>query len=267
MTADKKHDTIAGNLQELPASLHKTAAYEVGYGKPPKEHRFRKGQSGNPRGRPRGSRNRRPEVQEERLRKIILDEAYRGIDIREGDRTLTVPMARAVTRSIAHNAVKGRHHSQPLFTRLVEEVERRNAADAFEPFCQAALYKENWENELGRRQRLGITDLPDPIPHPDHVHLYVRRGTARITGPMTREEKRRFEGGAEIWAEHFHELPRLRRQLKQTRSEAKRKRLSRKITEMQRFHNLLEEVIPIDMRMEAMHRIRTSEENKENEEE
>ena len=28
--------------------------YDVGYGKPPKKHRFRKGQSGNARGRPKG---------------------------------------------------------------------------------------------------------------------------------------------------------------------------------------------------------------------
>ena len=31
--------------------------YEVGYGKPPRHTRFKKGQSGNPRGRPRGSKN------------------------------------------------------------------------------------------------------------------------------------------------------------------------------------------------------------------
>jgi hypothetical protein len=31
--------------------------YEVGYAKPPRENRFRKGRSGNPRGRPRGSKN------------------------------------------------------------------------------------------------------------------------------------------------------------------------------------------------------------------
>ena len=31
--------------------------YDVGYGKPPKKHRFRKGQSGNARGRPKGARS------------------------------------------------------------------------------------------------------------------------------------------------------------------------------------------------------------------
>ena len=31
--------------------------YPVGYGKPPQHTRFHQGQSGNPRGRPKGSRN------------------------------------------------------------------------------------------------------------------------------------------------------------------------------------------------------------------
>jgi len=31
--------------------------YEVGYGKPPRHTRFKKGQSGNPQGRPKGSEN------------------------------------------------------------------------------------------------------------------------------------------------------------------------------------------------------------------
>jgi hypothetical protein len=38
----------------LPDNEH---GFEAGYGKPPRHTRFKKGQSGNPRGRPKGSKN------------------------------------------------------------------------------------------------------------------------------------------------------------------------------------------------------------------
>ena len=38
-------------------SRDKKGDYTVGYGKPPTATRFKKGQSGNPKGRPKGSRN------------------------------------------------------------------------------------------------------------------------------------------------------------------------------------------------------------------
>src|SRR5260370_31334050 len=40
-----------------PMPTDRKRDYEVGYGKPPLHTRFKKGQSGNPRGRPRGAKN------------------------------------------------------------------------------------------------------------------------------------------------------------------------------------------------------------------
>ena len=52
--------------------------YEVGYGKPPKASRGRKGQSGNRRGRQKGARNLKTELSEELAEIISIKENLRG---------------------------------------------------------------------------------------------------------------------------------------------------------------------------------------------
>lgn len=98
--------------------------YEVGYANPPEATRFKPGQSGNPKGRPKGSKNRRPAFHEQRMQEIILEEAYRTITVRDGDRNVTVPMAQAIIRSLAVNAAKGQHRAQRIFAELLAVTER-----------------------------------------------------------------------------------------------------------------------------------------------
>lgn len=170
-------------------------AYEVGYGKPPVSGRFKPGQSGNPNGRPRGSKNRRrsiPGHEEERLKAIILQEAYRRVQVSDPKGPLTIPMAQAIVRSLAVNAAKGHQRSQALFTDLLgtTERERRRLHDAW--MASAIAYKLGWDRELERRRTLGIRG-PDPLPHPDHVLIDLEADTVRIVGPVTREEKAEWD--------------------------------------------------------------------------
>jgi pantoate kinase len=48
--------------------------YEVGYGKPPKEHRFKKGKSGNPNGRPKGALNIATVIDRVLQEKVVINE-------------------------------------------------------------------------------------------------------------------------------------------------------------------------------------------------
>lgn len=48
--------------------------YQVGYGRPPRDHRFKPGQSGNPKGRPRGSKSFSTHLQEELAELVSLNE-------------------------------------------------------------------------------------------------------------------------------------------------------------------------------------------------
>lgn len=52
----------------------KDKEYDVGYGKPPVSNQFKKGKSGNPKGRPRGTRNLLTDLEEVLSKKVTVFE-------------------------------------------------------------------------------------------------------------------------------------------------------------------------------------------------
>lgn len=75
-----------------------SAPYEVGYGKPPTHSQFKKGQSGNPAGRPKQRRN---------FKTILAEVLQEPVQIRQGERARTVPYTEALIRSMASRALQG----------------------------------------------------------------------------------------------------------------------------------------------------------------
>lgn len=85
--------------------------YEVGYGRPPKHSRFRKGESGNPKGRPKGAKSFRTE---------FLEELGETIQVREDGRTRRISKQRAAIKQLMAKAIKGDARAvTALFTMLV----------------------------------------------------------------------------------------------------------------------------------------------------
>lgn len=72
--------------------------YEVGYGKPPKHSRFKKGRSGNPKGRPKGAKG---------VGASIMRELERKVTIREGGQEVTISKAEALAKRFMHKALGG----------------------------------------------------------------------------------------------------------------------------------------------------------------
>ncbi len=85
-------------------------SYEVGYGKPPKHTRFQPGQSGNPRGRPKGTKNLKTDLMEELGEKII---------VREGGQARKVSKQRAVVKSVVARTLKGDVRAAALLTSMM----------------------------------------------------------------------------------------------------------------------------------------------------
>ena len=167
--------------------------YDVGYGRPPKATQFKPGQSANPNGRPKGSKNKVPGPHEERMKEIILEEGYRDITVRDGDRLVTMPLVQAVMRSLGVDAVKGRPPSARLFLELLAAVESSRKIENDEWMRTAIDYKIGAEEELEHYQKLGITDFEEPLPHPDHIHIDFENGTVEIVGPVTKEQKKAYD--------------------------------------------------------------------------
>jgi hypothetical protein len=195
----------------------KTSRYEVGYCKPPAQHRFVKGRSGNPKG---GSGKRRNDAHEERIKSLIIDEAYREVALREGDNVIKLPVIQAVIRQLAMAAAKGQPRSQRMLADLVRWVKGDRRELNLEFLKTMIEYKQYWDQELERRERLGLAG-PEPLPHPDDILIDFGTGEVTFKGHRTREQKAAqeemialkegLEADAKILEELVQKLPNNRR--------------------------------------------------------
>jgi len=75
-------------------------SYRIGYKKPPLHSRFKKGTSGNPRGR-------KKQVEGRDIRQSVLQAFLREITIREGDQARNVPKIVALIECVLTDALRG----------------------------------------------------------------------------------------------------------------------------------------------------------------
>src|SRR5712671_6110837 len=100
----------------LPMPSKIPCDYEVGYGKPPRHTRFKKGQSGNPRGRPNGSNN---------LSTLLSEALNEPVIVAEDGGRRTISKRRAIITQLVNRSAKGDLRALKILLDILQEIERR----------------------------------------------------------------------------------------------------------------------------------------------
>lgn len=91
-------------------------ASKIGYGRPPTEHRFKKGQSGNPKGRPK----RKPLVLGETISNVMHGPTFYTV----GDQKKTAPRSEVSMRALIKRGVEGDIGAADQIYRLLKNAAR-----------------------------------------------------------------------------------------------------------------------------------------------
>jgi hypothetical protein len=92
----------------------KQSDYEVGYGKPPQHTRFKSGQSGNPRGRPSGSKN---------LKTLLSEALNEPVTITENGRRRKITKREAIVRQVVNCSVTPDWRAVKIVFDLLRHIE------------------------------------------------------------------------------------------------------------------------------------------------
>jgi len=89
---------------------------KVGFKNPPRKHQFKKGQSGNPKGRPRISAD---------LNQMLFNELDRAIALTQSGQTQEVSVREAIVKNLIAGAIKGNLRCLKIILRHLPRGETR----------------------------------------------------------------------------------------------------------------------------------------------
>ena len=123
--------------------------YEVGFGKPPKQSRFQPGQSGNGRGRPKGTKN---------LSTIVKEELWAPVEVTDRGKRHKLPKVQVAVRQQVNAACA---NNPKAFAAITELLRRTGQFDKTETVQASPIDARDLEAAVELLRFLGqIADVP-----------------------------------------------------------------------------------------------------------
>lgn len=168
----------------------KRGGYSVGFGKPPEQHRFKKGQSGNPKGRSKKAKVKEPPPKkfgEGYLKIFLQQEAFRDLQLHENGKPVTLSAVQAILRSLLLDGVKGNRLAKRQAYELLMRTEREAAEKSVESYQFWAAYKADKEMKIQKCRKEG-SPAPQIYPHPDDILLDEANVAVHFLGPQSADQ-------------------------------------------------------------------------------
>ena len=135
-----------------PPARDRSDDYEVGYRKPPKSKRFKPGESGNPSGRPKGSKNLKTDLMEELGEKIL---------VQEGGEARKLSKQRAVVKTLVNRTLQGDARAASSLLSMMMKL--LDTGEGTEPESSDELLPDEIEILEAYKERLTSLDAEERV--------------------------------------------------------------------------------------------------------